>query len=176
MSDNEKKLLTLMAIVGFLVVNYLGYNFATSTRRSVNAQNADALQKLAVVEKFRENRDLVTEDIEWLAQHEPQPAASQDVQTGLQQSIVSEAGSSGFGLTSQKLLPVIAKEGSHFHSAQFEIKTTCTEEMLYRWFEKLNNPDVLRVVSQIRLSPNQKDDTQIDYTAIVEQWFVPKTL
>jgi hypothetical protein len=176
MSENEKKLLTALGVVGFLIINYLGYSFAMSTRRSVNAQNADAMQKLAVVDKFHESRDLITEDIDWLAQHEPQPTASQDVQTGLQQSIVTEAGSSGFGLTSQKLLPVIAKEGSHFHSAQFEIKATCTEEMLYRWFDKLNNPEVFRVVSQIRLSPNQKDDTQIDCTAVIEQWFVPKTL
>jgi hypothetical protein len=36
-------------------------------------------------------------------------------------------------------------------------------------------PDQLRIASQIRLTPNQQDDTKIDCTATIEQWFVPLT-
>ncbi len=52
---------------------------------------------------------------------------------------------------------------------------TGTEQALYQWFDRLNVPDQLRNATQIRLTPNQQDDTKIDCTATIEQWFIPKT-
>ena len=37
-------------------------------------------------------------------------------------------------------------------------------------------PDQLRIASQIRMLPNNPDDTKIDCTATIEQWFVPPAL
>jgi hypothetical protein len=37
-------------------------------------------------------------------------------------------------------------------------------------------PDIFRIASEIRLSPNAQDYTKIDCVATIEQWFAPKTL
>jgi hypothetical protein len=111
--------------------------------------------------------------MEWLAAKEPEPAANQDVQTKLQELCEKEAQSVGLTIKSQRPLPTDATEGRHYHRAKIQITVNGKEEALYRWFDRLNMPDQLRSATVIRLSPNQQDDTQIDCSATIEQWFVP---
>ncbi|MES2658289.1 MAG: hypothetical protein V4689_06705 [Verrucomicrobiota bacterium] len=175
MSDREKKLLIFFAIAGFAILNFLGFNLAQAKRIKVNAEKAAARQQLANADMFRESSQGVTEDMEWLAEHEPEPAANQDVQTKLQQVVEREANSAGLTIKpGQKPLPTDTT-GTHYHRARIQISVTGSEDALYRWFDKLNIPEQFRMASQIRLSPNTQDDTKIDCTATIEQWFVPAT-
>jgi hypothetical protein len=175
MSDREKKLLIFFGLAGFLIVNFLGYSFAAKQRDAVKAQRAQAIQKLEIAETALANRDEVSDEIEWLAEHEPEPQANQDVQTSLQGIVEREAKTTGLTIKpGQKPLPTDTT-GTHYHRAKIQISVTGTEESLYRWFDRINVPDQFRIASQIRLSPNQQDDTKIDCTATIEQWFVPKT-
>jgi hypothetical protein len=175
MSVREKKLIIFFAIAGFAILNLLVFNFATAKRQEVNTRRDQAQQKLATAEMFRESNAQVTDQMAWLAEHEPQPAANQDVQTKLQQLAESQAKATGLTIKTQKPLPTDSTEGRHFHRAKIQITVTGTEQALYQWFDKLNMPDQFRIASQIRLTPNQTDDTQIDCTATIEQWFVPAT-
>jgi hypothetical protein len=174
MSDREKKLLIFFAIAGFVILNFLGFNFAQSKRLSVNAENIAARAELATAEVFRENSQKVLAEMEWLAEHEPEPAANQDVQTKLQQFAEQQATSNGLTIKTQKPMPTDTT-GTHYHRAKIQIVVTGAEDALYRWFDKLNVPDQFRIASQIRLSPNTQDDTKIDCTATIEQWFVPSS-
>lgn len=176
MSPREKKLIIFFAIAGFAILNLLVFNFATTKRQEVNTQRDQARQKLATAEMFRESSAQVTDQMAWLAEHEPQPAANQDVQTKLQQLAESEANANGLNIKTQKPLPTDSTEGRYFHRAKIQITVTGNEAALYQWFDKLNMPDQLRIASQIRLTPNQQDDTKIDCTATIEQWFVPLTI
>ena len=176
MSDREKKLILFFAIAGFAILNLLVFNFATTQRQEVNTRRDQAKQKLATAEMFRESSAQVTDQMTWLAEHEPQPAANQDVQTKLQQLAESEAKTAGLTIKTQKPLPTDSAEGRHYHRAKIQITVTGTEQALYQWFDKLNLPDQLRIASQIRLTPSQQDDTKIDCTATIEQWFVPPTI
>lgn len=176
MSDREKKLLAFFAIAGFVILNFLIFNFAKSKRGDVDRQRESALQELSRAEMFRESRDQVTGDMDWLAENEPEPKAAQDVQTNLQQFAEREAKSTGLTIKSQKPLPTDSTEGRHYHRAKFQFVVTGTEEPLYRWFDRLNVPTQYRVVSRVLLSPNSQDDTKIDCTATIEQWFIPPAL
>lgn len=174
MSDREKKLLLLFALAGFAVLNFVAFNFKNAKRAEVNNQRAQAEQQLAIAETAIEKREEVADEMEWLAKHEPEPKANQDVQTSLQQLAEREAKSSGLTIKSQKFLPS-ETSGKYYHRAKLQFVVTGSEQDLYKWFDKLNVPDQFRIASQIRLSPNQQDDTKIDCTATVEQWFVPAT-
>ncbi len=175
MSAREKKLLIFFALAGFAILNFLAFNFAKTKRVEVNAQRAEAEQKLATAEMFRDSREQVTDEMEWLAEHDPAPKANQDVQTSLQQAVEREAKAVGLTIKpGQKPLPTDTT-GVHYHRAKIQITVTGAEDALYKWFDKLNMPDQLRIASQIRLTPNQQDDTKIDCTATIEQWFIPKT-
>lgn len=174
MSAREQKLLIVLIVAG-LFVHYWAITAAMDWRAKTDRQRNEALQKLATVETFRDSREQVADEMQWLTEHEPQPAANQDVQTQLQQFAEAEAKAAGLTIKTQKPLPSDTTEGKHYHRAKLQITVNGKEEALYRWFDHLNMPDQFRIASQIRLSPNAQDDTQIDCTATVEQWFVPST-
>ena len=173
MSPREKKLLLFFAIAGFLVINFLAVGFFNTKSLQVKRELGQARLKLENAEMIRSSRDQVADEMEWLAKHEPQPAANQDVQTSLQQLCEREAKTAGLTIKTQKPLPSETTEGLHFHRARIQITVNGTEEALYRWFDRLNIPEQLRVASSIRISPNKEDDTKIDCTATIEQWFTP---
>ncbi|NQW99422.1 hypothetical protein HQ447_02095 [bacterium] len=175
MSAREKKLIIFFALAGFAILNFLVFNFAKAKRQEVNNQRAQAEQQLATAEMFRESSEQVTDQMTWLSEHEPEPKANQDVQTTLQQLAEREAKAAGLLIKTQKPLPTDVT-GKHYNRAKIQITVSGTEEALYRWFDKLNMPDQLRIASQIRLIPNNPDDTKVDCTATIEQWFVPPVL
>ena len=172
MSDREKKLLVFFGIAGFVILNFLGFNFAQGQRLKVNRDNAEARKQLDIAEMFRENSAEVQDEMEWLAKHEPAPAAPQDVESKLQQFVEKNATANGLTIKSQKPLPTDTS-GTYYHRAKFQFVVNGQEASLYRWFDQINMPDQFRIASQIRLSPDSKDDTLIDCTATIEEWFVP---
>jgi hypothetical protein len=176
MSDREKKLIAFFVLAGFVVFNFLVFNFAKSKRQQVDARRTQAQQALDTAEVFRASSEQVTDQMNWLAQHEPEPKANQDVQSTLQLFIEREAKATGLIIKSQKPLPTDAKEGRHYHRAKIQITVVGSEDALYRWFDRVNVPDQLRIASQIHMFPNKPDDTKIDCIATVEQWFVPPAL
>ncbi len=175
MSPSEKKLLTVFAVAGFIVLNLIGFRLYSAKKLDVEAKRTEAEQKLATAEMFSASRDQVLDQMDWLADHEPQPAAYQDVQSSLQQLVEREAQVAGLTIkpNSQKLLPPDQTEGRIYHRVKVQVTVTGTEEALYRWFDRLNVPDQFRAATNIRLAPDREDDTKIDCTALIEQWFLP---
>ncbi len=173
MSPREKNLLLLFVVAGFLIFNFLVIGYYNTKRREVDHQQRLARQKLETAEKYHASRELVTDQMDWLSQHQPEPAANQDVQTRLQQLCENEAKATGLIVKSQKPQPTDATPGRHFHRAKIQVTVNGSEESLYRWLDRLNTPDQLRIASSLRISPNAQDDTKIDCVVTIEQWFVP---
>lgn len=173
MSPREKKLLIFFAAAGFLVLNFFMIGFFKTKRLEVDRQRDQARLKLDTAEMFRASREQVIDEMEWLTQHEPEPAANQDVQVKLEQLCKKEAQATGLTIKSQKLLPTDTTEGHYFHRAKIQLVVNGTDEALYRWLHRLNIETELRIATNILLSPNKADDTKIDCTATIEQWFVP---
>ena len=173
MSPREKKLLIFFAAAGFLILNIFAFRFFMEKRIAVQAQRTEAVRQLDAAEMFRASREQVANEMEWLATNEPQPTVKQDVQTALQSLVEREAKNAGLTIKSQKLLPVDDTSGIHYQRAKIEISVTGPDESLYRWLDHLNIPTEFKAATFIRLTPNREDDTKIDCTAIIEQWFVP---
>lgn len=173
MSPREKKLLIFFATAGFLVLNFLAIGLFQNKRLEVETQRNQARQKLDTAEMFRASREQVVDEMEWLAKHEPQPAANQDIQTQLQQLCEREARTAGLTIKTQKPLQTDTT-GQYYHRAKIQLTVNGAEKDLYKWFDRLNIPEQFRIASSIRISPNKEDDTKIDCTATIEQWFVPQ--
>jgi Type II secretion system (T2SS), protein M subtype b len=173
MSPREKNLLLFFAVAGFIVLNFFAIRFYREQRQKVDSAETLARQQLETAQNFSASRELVTDQMDWLSQHEPPAAANQDVQTQLQQIVEREAKASSLVIKSQKPLPTDATAERNYHRAKLQITVNGTEQALYQWFDRLNSPEQLRIASRINLKPNDQDDTKIDCTATVEQWFVP---
>lgn len=175
MSDREKKLLIYFGIAGFAILNFLGFKVALNQRGQVENKRKAAELQLQNAEHVRDSIDQVRPEMEWLAKNQPEPVASQDVQTKLQQFVEREALAAGLTIKTQKPLATDQTPGKNYHRVKFQFVVTGSEESLYRWFDKINVPEQFRSVTQILLAPNKQDDTKIDCTATIEQWFVPAT-
>lgn len=171
MSAREKKLLSLLLIAGFLILNFFLYSFyiTTAGRFTSDLQAAKARLNEAIL--YRESSSRLSEEMSWLAEHQPPASAYQDVQTQLQQFAETRARNLGLTINSQELLPT-DESGIHFNRAQIKLNLTGNEPSLYRWFDEINDPASFRTAYQIRLSPS-KDDTLIDCSATLAQWFPP---
>lgn len=172
MSPREKKLIIFFAVGGFAVINLLGFNYFARLRVEINGQHAKAVTELKRADLLSTRRDEVESQMEWLSKHEPKPTDYQPVQTALQELAEKEVTGVGLTLKVQKLLPP-DNGGPYYHRVKVQLTMVGPERALYSWFDHLNSPDSLRCVTSIRLSPNKEDDTLIDCTAVVEQWFVP---
>lgn len=176
MSSREKKLLIFFAVAGFIVLNFFGANQLFAYQARIKADRQAAESELKTAEVFVESKDQVMDEMNWLAEHEPEPDEDQLVQTKLQQLAESEARNGGLTIKTggQKLLPT-DKTGPNYHRAKVEFTVTGTEQALYSWIAKLQVPTQFRAVTFLRLQPNREDDTKIDATLIIEQWFIPAT-
>lgn len=175
MSPRERNLLLLFAAAGFLVLNLLGFGFMKSKRAELDRKLAAAEQKLESAQNFQTNAEQVADEMQWLTDHEPAEVASQDALTELQQFCETEANNAGLTIKTQKPLDTDETEGRHYHRAKIQLNVTGREEALYQWLDQINDPAKLRIATQLRLTPDAKDDTLIDCTATIDQWFVPAT-
>lgn len=175
MSPREKNLLLLFGAAGFIILNFLGFNFYTKKKGEVTNQRIAAELALEQAEFIRDRRDEVLGDMESLIAKEPAPAAYQDVQSSLQQLVEREAQVAGLTIkpNSQKLLPPDQTEGNHYHRVKMQVSLIGMEQALYTFFSRLNVPDQFRATTNILLAPDKQDDTKIDCTVVIEQWFVP---
>ncbi len=175
MSPREKNLLLFFGAAGFIILNFLVFNFYIKKKTEFTGKRVAAEQALEQAEIISDRRDEVLDDMDWLTEHEPQPAAYQDVQSKLQQLVEREAQINGLTIkpNSQKLLPTDQTSGNHYHRAKVQVTVTGTEKALYTWFSRLNIPEQFRAATSILLRPDNQDDTKIDCTSVVEEWFIP---
>lgn len=172
MSTREKNLLILLLLAGFFIANLLFFNFYNEKKNTLTSDLNNAKTRLQQAILFSETSASISDEMQWLATHQPDPSAYQPVQTGLQQFAETQARNLGLTVKSQELLPT-DDTGAHYHRAQIRINLTGNEEALYKWFNEVNDPSTFRAAYQIRLSPNSTDDTLIDCSATLAQWFPP---
>ena len=174
MSTREKKLIAILLFAGFVILNFFLFTIYSQAKARYTNDLEAAKSKLQQAILFSESSEKLAEEMEWLAVNEPEPAAYQDIQTQLQQFSETQANNLGLTIKGQELLPTDVS-GVHYHRAQVRIKLTGQEKALYQWFNMINDPTAFRAAYQISLKPNTQDNTLIDCSATLTQWFPPAT-
>jgi hypothetical protein len=172
MSDREKKLLLLLGLAAFAILNVFGISWYRKQRDILAARVIEAEGSVMMAEAYSAKYDTVVEEMEWLAGHQPQPRAGQIVATELEQYASNQASTHQLTVKRRAIKPV-DETGRHFHRAKVEFNVTGKEDSLYRWLDRLQMPDQFKAITFLRLSPDAKDDTLIDCTVEVEQWYAP---
>ena len=181
MSDREKKLLTLFAtamiiIAGFFLVKIYFKKKDEFINKKIAAQGTLDLAKQS------ETRHAELQDeIEWLAKYEPKEKDPSLVPSDLQKFVEQTATSSGLTIVKQGII-----DGSHdnvdpaeragvlYEAARVQITVSGKEQALYQWLDKCHIPNESRIIGSLNLKPNRDDDTLIDCTTVIEQWYAPK--
>lgn len=172
MSSREKKLLSLLLLAGFLLLNLFLYSQYQQKKALFETALETSQIELEQGKTSQDNATQYAEEMQWLANHEPAQTDAQNVEGQLQKFIETEAKAAGLTLKPQaQEFLTTDTTGKHYHRAQIKISVTGREESLYRWLNTVNDPSAFRSAIQIRLSPNTQDDTLIDCSAVISQWF-----
>lgn len=174
MSPREKKLLIFFATAGFLVVNFLAYSWYDGASARIRGEREDAKLAVERVNMELARSELVAGQMDWLAQHQPEPIAYQDAQTALQQFVDQQARANGLTIRKQDILDVDTT-GAHYHRARIRIEVTGREQAIYQWFDQIKSPADFRATTRILMNPNREENELLDCRADIEQWFVPAT-
>ena len=173
MSDREKKLVFLFGLAAFVLLNAFGVSWFRKYRDKLEIELRDAQGEVDIAEGFSRKFDTVIEEMDWMAEHAPKERNGQLVATELEQYGTNQAKT--HQLEAKPTFLPNDESGTHFHRAKVQFKVTGLESSLYRWLGRLQQPDQFRAITFLRLSPDAKDDTLIDCTVVVEQWYVPES-
>lgn len=172
MSDREKKLVLFFGLAAFLLVNFFGISWFQTQKEKVARQLAEAKGKVTLAQATADSYGTVIEEMDWLGEKSPSPKTGQLVATELEQYASNQASTHQLEIKRRAIKPN-DEAGTHFHRAKVEFNVSGREDSLYRWLDRLQMPDQLKAVTSMRLSPDAKDDTKIDATIEVEQWYIP---
>lgn len=172
MSDREKKLVLLFGLAAFVLLNAFGVSWFRKQKDMLASKVRVAEGNVQTADAFSRKYDTVIEEMDWMAEHAPDGRAGQLVATELEQYASNQATTHQLTVKRRAILPN-DQSGTHFHRAKAEFNVTGKEDSLYRWLDRLQMPDQFRAITFLRLSPDAKDDTLIDCTVTVEQWYVP---
>ena len=176
MSERERKLLTLFAAAGAFLLVLWGYKSYESKKLQIQADRRSAESALQEGKLYLASRESLLDEIEWLAEHEPEPQAAEQVPTMLQQLADSEAMRAGMSVKKRDILPDRSAESSEerrYKVAQVKFTVTGNERNLFTWFDRMHSPNEFRAISEIIMSPNRENDSMIDCIVTFDQWFVP---
>lgn len=176
MSEREKKLMVLVAVLIFGVLNVGAYKLyylpkkeeAKKNKEDFTRMRVNAIEMLKVQESQRA-------EMEWLQRSEQKVIkSSQQALTDLEAMANREAQRRGLTVKRVKPLPALDNDNLEFHRARVEIEVSGREQVLFQWIDRLNTPSELRAATSLSINPKKDDDTQVDCRVILEQWFLPK--
>ena len=175
MTPRERNLLILLVAMAFLAVNLLGYKMWYEPKMAQMQASMEAAEVKADANEGMGNiLEAVKADKDWLERTEPQPSSVGLMKTKIQQLAENEA--VRFGLTVKKkgFGSDIVDPSLYYHRARYDIEVNGSEASIYRWLDRLHNPNDFRVVTFVRMNPQRDDATRADCQIYLDQWFVPE--
>jgi hypothetical protein len=171
MSDRERKLVTLFGLAAFVLVNFFVISWFQGQKEKVARDLMKAKSEVQTAEVAAGSFETVEEEMIWLGEKTPSPRPGQLVGSELQQYAENQATTHQLTVANRAIKPN-DETGKYFHRAKVQFKVTGREDSLYRWLDRLQMPDQFKAITFMRLAPD-KDDTLIDATVDIEQWYVP---
>ncbi len=176
MSDRERNLLILLVTMAFVAVNFLGYKlwYAPKMAALLSTKNS-AETKAEANEGMGNVLGIRQKDLDWLERFEPKPSSLGKMKTRIQQLAESEAVRASLTVEGRpKFGSDIVDPNLNYHRARYQITVNGPEASIYRWMDRLHNPNEFRVITYLRIKPQRDDATRADCEIYLDQWFVPE--
>ena len=175
MTPRERNLLFLLVGMAFLAVNFLGYRMWYAPKMAeTQAAMESAEQKAEANEGMGSILEALSADRDWLERYEPKPTSLGKMKTRIQQLAENEAVRAGLTIKKKGFGDDIVDPNLKYYRARYEIEVNGTETSVYRWLDRLHNPNEFRAVTFVRTRPQRDDPTRADCQIYLDQWYVPE--
>jgi hypothetical protein len=171
LSRRESRLLLIIGVAAFLLLNFLGYQQLTQRRvRAVSAQRTYKLD-LTRLRELQQAKPAADVNAHWIETRLPAYKDVDQFETYLFNIVTNRAAAAG-DLELTKKDPRPTQQDELVHRSIMEIECTATMETLVKFLHSLQDREAFRFVSFLELTPT-KDEERVRCQARIEQWWRP---
>lgn len=177
MTKREKKLGLGLLVIIVAFVHFWGFD-KWQKKKAGHQQKINSLTTTLDSFKLMDQSVIAYEDeIKWVNENPVPNTSFQDAQTELQNFLVSTMKDLGFSPARQDLISKPDDElgienitKTNYQRVQIQISTKATEKQIYQWLVAIHQPQKMRILSYLKLSPPENDSEEINCQIIAEQF------
>ncbi|MFN0130866.1 MAG: hypothetical protein ACKV19_29745 [Verrucomicrobiales bacterium] len=168
LSSRERRLLMLLLVAGFIILNFLGYQTLAQRRTAAISQQRSLKFDIARLTELQAMKPTVDVNSDWINSHLPAYADIDQLETHLFNVVNNKAIAAGVELTKKDPRPT--EKGDLVHKSILEIETIADMENLVDFLHSLQGREDFRFISFLELTPT-KDEERVRCQTRVEQWW-----
>ena len=172
MSESEKKLLLILGVTFFIVLNFIGFNvlYLPSVEAAKNAK-INAERDLKGAETVLSLRETYEPEMAWLERSGTASTTPIVAQSKLQSLLRRLATSKQLEVRDSRIIPF--QPGQHFDRVKVLCKVTGMERNVMSWLTSIHQVAQRQVVTKLEIKPQNNDITRVEVEVEVEKWIIP---
>ena len=172
MSEREKKLLIILGVIFFLILNFIGFNmlYLPSVQKAKSAK-VTAQKKLQTAEMTLSQRAEFEPEMAWLERSGTVRTTARDAQSKLQALLRKQASARRLEIRDSRI--ITAQPGTHFDRVKVLFKVTGMERDVLSWLTSIHQINQRQVITKMDVKPQNNDITRIEVEIEIEKWILP---
>jgi hypothetical protein len=170
LSHNERRLLVIVGVLGFALLNFWGYNALSSRRTLALAQQRTLRNDIFRLEQLRNEKASAEINRDWIASRLPAYTDVDQLETHLYRAIAARAADPNLGIELTKEDPRPTQKDEFVHRSIVDIEFTDDIESVIGFLHAIQEQEAFRFISHLELQA-QKDPQKIRCIARIEQWW-----
>jgi hypothetical protein len=174
MNEREKKLLILLGVAAFIILNVFAFSFYQKSMKRMQAILGNGTKEIEIKTEALVKADENLDDWDWWIENQPIEGAHGGVVADLAAYTEQSAGRYGvqIKLRPSPLAENLAEPGV-YRSAKIKARANGRDAEIFRWLTDLQDPKKFRSITRLMITPQRDDATRMDCEVEVTQWFVP---
>jgi len=168
LSSRERRLMTLLLVAGFVILNFLGYQALAQRRTAALGQQRTLRFDIARLQELQAAKPLADLNTEWVNNHLPAYTDIDQLETHLFNVVTSKAAAAGVDLTKKDPRPT--QKDNLVHRSIMDLEVTAEMESLVTFLHDLQGREDFRFISFLELTPT-KDEERVRCQAQIQQWW-----
>ncbi len=164
----EQRLLLIISVVAFLVVNFLGYEWLAKKRLRAQASQRALKQEIVRLKELETYKPSADVNSLWLDQRLPAYKDVDQLETYLYNIVLSRATAANVELTKRDPRPT--QRGDLVHRSIMDVELTVPMSDLVVFLHSLQDREAFRYISRLKMVPT-KDEEQVRCEFSIEQWW-----
>lgn len=170
LSSRERRLVMLLLVAGFIILNFLGYQTLAQRRTVALGQQRTLRFDIARLKELQSIKPTVDVNSDWITRKLPAYADIDQLETHLFNVVSNKAVAADVELTKRDPRPT--EKDPMVHRSILEIETTAEMEKLITFLHSLQGREDFVFIRFLELTPT-KDEERVRCQIRIEQWWSP---
>ena len=171
LTNNERRLLLLLGLAFFLVLNVFGFTALAKKMQALNREKAQLVLEQNDAKGWLTRKDLWNKRKEWLTEKQPRSDSSGQDSARLLESLQQGARQQKINITQQRLME--PRSNPDYMEVAVQLEARGALESMLRWVAEIQAPDRFQAITSLTL----KSDTEppkVICNLTIARWYAHK--